>query len=250
MISIRVVFLGPAKDFARVESACVELADGATLADLRGKLVERYPGLTPALATIRWAVNQEFADDDTVLTDGDEVALIPPVSGGDQTDQFWVDLVDGPIPIDRVRAFVMGDPTLGGIVTFEGTTRREIDPEHGPLIRLDYEAYGQMAQTQLERIAGEAVRRCGGGGGRVAIMHRLGGVPVGEVSVMIAVAAGHRAESFAACRRLIDTLKKDVPIWKKDVFADGYSRWVKGVAEEVEGQKVEGRKSEPSTLDL
>ncbi len=229
MISIKVVFLGPAKDFARAESASLELADGATLADLRGELAERYPGLGPALPTIRMAVNQEFADDDTSLTAGDEVALIPPVSGGEKDDRIWVDLVDGPIPVDRVRAFVMGDPKLGGIVTFEGATRREIDPEHGPLIRLDYEAYGQMAQTQLERIAGEAVQRWGGG--RVAIIHRLGGAGVGEVSVMIAVAAGHRAESFAACRWLIDTLKKDVPIWKKDVFEDGCSRWVKGIAD-------------------
>ena len=135
----------------------------------------------------------------------------------------WVELVRGPISVAQVCEFVSGDPSLGGTVTFEGSTRAESDPQHGPLVRLDYEAYKSMARRQLEHLAHEAVDRFGAG--KIAVVHRLGSVPVGEASVMIAVACGHRAEAFEACRWLIDTLKKDVPIWKKDVFEDGFVKW-------------------------
>ena len=137
-----------------------------------------------------------------------------------------VELVRGPIPVAQVREFVSGDPSLGGTVTFEGSTRAESDPQHGPLVRLEYEAYESMAQRQLERVAHEAVDCLGTG--KIAVVHRLGPVPVGEASVMIAVACGHRAKAFEACRWLIDMLKKDVPIWKKDVFEDGFVKWVEG----------------------
>jgi molybdopterin synthase catalytic subunit len=140
-------------------------------------------------------------------------------------DGILVELVSGPIAAGRIRDFVMGDPAFGGIVTFEGATRRDFDPQHGNIVRLDYEAYESMAIKQLERLALEAKRRVLSG--RIAIVHRTGGVPRGEVSVMIAVACGHRAEAFETCRWLIDTLKKEVPIWKKDVYEDGYVRWVK-----------------------
>ena len=136
----------------------------------------------------------------------------------------WVELVRGPIPVAQVRDFVSGDPSLGGTVTFEGSTRAESDPQHGPLVRLDYEAYESMARRQLERVAREAVDRFDAG--KIAVVHRLGSVPVGEASVTIAVACGHRAEAFEACRWLIDRLKKDVPIWKKDEFEDGFVKWV------------------------
>lgn len=224
MISVSVLFLGPSKDFAKTESASYELPDGATVSDLRGVLVEHVPGLIGAMATIRFAVNEEFARDETVLSSGDEVALIPPVSGGSSHDGVMVDLVREPIAAELVRDFVTGDTTLGGITTFEGVTRGEDDGQHGRLSRLEYEAYESMARQQLDRLANEAMNRWSAG--RVAIVHRLGSVEPGEASVVIAVACGHRAESFDACRWLIDTLKKDVPIWKKDVFADGFVRWV------------------------
>ncbi len=136
----------------------------------------------------------------------------------------WVELVHAAIPVERVRAFVTGDPELGGIVTFEGVTRAELDGDHGPLVRLDYEAHESMARKQLERLADEATSRFGAG--KVALVHRLGSVPPGGASVMIAVACPHRGEAFDACRWIIDTLKQDVPIWKKDVFEDGFVRWV------------------------
>ncbi len=139
-------------------------------------------------------------------------------------ENVWIELIHEAISAARVRDFVTGDPSMGGIVIFEGSTRVESDLEHGALMRLDYEAYESMARAQLHRLADEAIERHGAG--KIAMVHRLGSVPVGEVSVMIAVACEHRAEAFVACRWLIDGLKKDVPIWKKDVFADGFVRWV------------------------
>ena len=137
---------------------------------------------------------------------------------------IWIELFDGTLPLGRILEFVGGDAALGGIVTFHGATRGEHDPGHGALVRLDYEAYCTMAENQMRELARSAQRKWGAG--RVAMLHRLGAVGVGEISVAIAVACPHRAEAFEACRWLIDTLKRDVPIWKKDVFADGFTRWV------------------------
>jgi molybdopterin synthase catalytic subunit len=143
-----------------------------------------------------------------------------------------IEIVDGPIDASKVRGFITGEPTLGGIVIFEGVTRAQRDPEHGALVRLDYEAHPTMARRQLELLAEQVIRQFGAG--RAAIVHRVGGVAVAETSVLIGVACGHRAEAFDACRWIIDTLKKDVPIWKKDVFEDGFVRWVEaGVGNEV-----------------
>ncbi len=134
-----------------------------------------------------------------------------------------VDLVAAPIDADEVRSFVLGDPALGGICTFEGATRADSDVERGTVVRLDYEAYHGMARRQMQRLAQEALDQWGPG--KVALVHRTGSVLPGEVSVMIAFACGHRSEAFAACRWLIDSLKRDVPIWKRDVYEDGSQRW-------------------------
>lgn len=227
-ITIKTVFLGPARDYAETDTADVLAPPETTVGAFRTLLVDRFDGLRSRIEFIRIAVNAEFAPDDVVLVDGDEVALIPPVSGGTAEGApmppgIWVDLVVGPIDVERVREAVTGDPVLGGIVTFEGVTRADSDESRGAVVRLDYEAYDAMARQQLQRMATEAKDRFSAG--RVVVIHRLGSVPVGEVSVMIAVACGHRAEAFDACRWLIDELKKDAAIWKKDVFADGSVRW-------------------------
>lgn len=224
MITIEVRFLGPSKDLAGTRSASLELVDNAGLDELRAELTARFPKIAAALPTVRFAVNQEFVVDDLALKDGDEVAVIPPVSGGEKTNRTWVELVDEAIPVARVRGFVTGDPSLGAITTFEGATRNDSHERHGPVVHLEYEAYREMAVKQMERLAKEAMSRWSLG--RVAMIHRLGSVGPAEISIMIAVASGHREESFVACRWLIDTLKKDVPIWKKDVFADGTVDWV------------------------
>ena len=135
-----------------------------------------------------------------------------------------IDVVSDRIDAAALRGFVMGDPSCGAVVTFEGTVRKEDHPDHGSLAHLFYEAYRDMAITQIERLAGEAQQRFGVS--RVAIVHRTGAIAVGEAAVVIAVACGHRAEAFDACRWIIDTLKKDVPIWKKNIYEGGDQQWV------------------------
>ncbi len=136
----------------------------------------------------------------------------------------YVDIVTGPIDVVVVRAHVIGREAFGGICTFEGATRADRDTDHGRIVRLEYEAYEDMARAQMRRLADQALEKWGPG--RMAMVHRIGSVPPGEVSVMIVVACGHRAEAFSACRWLIDMLKQDVPIWKRDVHEDGFERWV------------------------
>lgn len=209
---------------AGVESVAVMLPTPATVAALRVLLSEKYPVMRVALPTMRLAINLAYADDEAALANGDEVAVIPPVSGGSGAEKIWVELIRGPLPCDRVRDFLGDAANLGGVVIFEGVTRAEHDAAHGPLERLDYEAYDAMAIGEMRRLAEVALTRWPAG--KVALLHRLGAVPLGETSVIIAVSAGHRGAAFDACRWLIDTLKQDVPIWKADVFADGFTRWV------------------------
>jgi molybdopterin synthase catalytic subunit len=225
MIGVRILFLGPARDAAGRDEVHLDVPEGTTVCALRSLLVERSLVPRRLLDVARLAVNQRFTDESAVLADGDEVAVIPPVSGGaPQANNTWIDLVPGPIPLLDAHRFVCGDTSLGGIVTFCGTTRLDPDPQHGPLVHLEYQVYEGMARRQLDALATEARSRWSVG--RLVLLHRVGVVPPGEVSVLIAVACPHRAEAFAACRWLIDTLKKDVPIWKRDVFADGFQRWV------------------------
>ncbi len=223
-IHIEVLCWGPAQDLAGVASLSLAVPIGATLAQLRNVICERCSQLSSAMSVIKMAVNESFVNDDFVLSDGDVVALIPPVSGGAPSETVWVDLVKELISLERVRAFVSGDAVNGAIVTFEGATRCDTDPQHGRLIELRYEAYDSMARKQMVLLANEA--KDSYELGRVAILHRIGSVPLAQVSVAIAVAAPHRSAAFEGCRQLIDRLKQDVPIWKKDVFADGFVRWV------------------------
>jgi MoaE-MoaD fusion protein len=161
-----------------------------------------------------YAVNKRYADRDTPLADGDEVALIPPVSGG------AFRLTGEPIdPADVIRA--VSDPQAGGIATFIGTTRMQ---SRGRTVHyLDYEAYGGMAEDVMAEIAAELKRKhelC-----EIAITHRVGRVDIGEPSVVIAVSAPHRAAALAACKEAIDTLKATVPLWKKEVY-EGGEQWI------------------------
>ncbi len=226
---IRVVFLGPAGTLAGRLSEFVEIPADGSLGDLKDVLREKYPGLRNTMNIVRFAVNKSFSDDDTLLLRmDDEVALVPPVSGGSDKDAIWIELFHYALPVERARLFVMGDPSCGAIATFEGTVRDDPDPDHGPVRALHYEAYEQMAVAELRRIAVTARDRFSTG--RIAVLHRTGLAKTAEVSVIVAVASGHRAEAFDACRWIIDTLKKDVPIWKKDVFDGGTQRWVESAS--------------------
>ena len=204
-----------------------EFPDGATVAEMWQRLAEEFPGLKGHRDSVGFAVNQEYVPDDYRPRPGDEVAFIPPVSGGaaPARDPGWV----GPIAIGRTPIDVaaleraVADPHAGAIVTFAGTTRA--DNAGRNVIRLEYEAYESMALTKMREIGAQAHERFSID--RVAIAHRLGRLEIGETSVFIAVSAPHRAAAFDACRFAIDTLKKTVPIWKKEFFADG-AVWADG----------------------
>jgi MoaE-MoaD fusion protein len=183
--------------------------DAATVADVWPAL-----GLGDEPAGLLYAVNREYADRDRALAPGDEVALIPPVSGG----EFL--LSDEPLSLDRVVAEVRSDEA-GAIATFTGTTR--VRSRGRTVTHLDYEAYEGMAEQVMEEIA-DALRA------RyelteIAIHHRIGRVTIGETSVVIAVSAPHRQDALAACKDAIDELKERVPLWKKEVY-EGGEEWI------------------------
>jgi molybdopterin synthase catalytic subunit len=216
MPRVAVKLFGAVREAAGAKELAVELAEGATLRDLRDLLAARHPifgALGERLAVSR---NLEIARLDTPLCEGDEVAFLPPVSGGGGA----CTLSGHPLDPAEVAARVAG-PGMGGVVSFVGTVR---DQARGRRIRhLEYEAYPAMAEREMERIAAEAASRWPGA--RVAIAHREGHLEIGEIAVVVVAAAPHRAEAFEACRFAIDTLKQSVPIWKKEVATDG-EYWV------------------------
>ncbi|HVG88808.1 MAG TPA: molybdenum cofactor biosynthesis protein MoaE [Gaiellales bacterium] len=208
-MQIRVRLFAALRERAGIAERQLELAEGASVADVWRELElgDEPPG-------IAYARNREYASRDTVLADGDEVALIPPVSGGG----FRV--TDGPLDLGALVEEVR-DPSAGAIATFVGTTR---DRSRGRTVtHLEYDAYPEMAEAEMARIAiavgdRHAITR-------IAMAHRTGYVPIGEASVMIAVSAPHRAAALEACREAIDTLKQTVPVWKKEVF-EGGEEWI------------------------
>jgi molybdopterin synthase catalytic subunit len=183
--------------------------EAATVADVWPQL-----GLGDEPAGLLYAVNKAYAGRDTALADGDEVALIPPVSGG------AFRLTDEPIDPNAVIREV-STPEAGGIATFIGTTR--VHSRGRTVHYLDYEAYGGMAEAVMAQLADDLKAKhelC-----EVAITHRVGRVDIGELSVVIAVSAPHRAAALTACQEAIDTLKQTVPLWKKEVY-EGGEEWI------------------------
>jgi MoaE-MoaD fusion protein len=211
---LHVLYFADARDAAGV--ARESLPDvPATVGELRAALAARHPALARILPRCRIAVDQEFAPDEAPLRDGAEIALVPPVAGG--APLFRV--VDRPLVLAEVVDAVSA-AGRGGIVTFTGTVRSETAGRG--VLRLEYEAYREMAERKLAEI-GEAVRAAHGA--EVAIVHRVGVLAPGEAAVVIACAAPHRTPAFRACEACIEQLKKEVPIWKREVFEDG-SEWV------------------------
>jgi molybdopterin synthase catalytic subunit len=205
------------REAARRDKLDVELADGATAGDLVDA-VARDAGLGAVVQPGRVvvAVNREYVPAGHRLRDGDEVALIPPVSGGADAD-VHARVAAEPLDLGALAARV-GRPSAGAVVTFSGTTR---DVE-----RLDYEAYGEMAQERIAAILSECVERHGLQA--AAAEHRTGAVPRGEASVVVAVSAAHRAEAFAGAREAIDRIKAEAPVWKKEIDGGRGGNWVEG----------------------
>jgi molybdopterin synthase catalytic subunit/molybdopterin converting factor small subunit len=210
----------------------LQLEDGATVADalqaLRkqpalGELLERLP--------VQLAVNRDYASPQTRLAADDELALIPPLSGGAGAT-VHVAIGERPLSLDALAAKV-ADPRAGAIVTFQGVTRE--------VARLDYEAYDEMAQERIAAI----VRECAAAHElcAAAAEHRTGAVALGEPSVIVAASSPHREQAFAAAREMIDRIKAEAPIWKVEVEADGTARRVAGVP--APGAQAPGEDEEP-----
>ncbi len=224
-IVVHVRLFAMLRERAGTDTLALELREGATVADAMralagherlGELLERMP--------VHMAVNRDYATAGTVLNPDDELALIPPVSGGAETDdargtapRAHVRVSEEPLSLEALSRAV-GDPGSGAIVIFQGVTR-EVE-------RLDYEAYAAMAQERIETIVDECIAthdlRA------AAVEHRVGSVPCGEPSVIVAVSAAHRGEAFAGAREVIDRLKAEAPIWKREHAAGAPARWATG----------------------
>lgn len=199
----------------------IELPAGTTVEGLRQKLALERPAL--ARIPVAYAVNRDYARPDLALRDGDEVAFIPPISGGSGARELYrFDLVHAPIDPRALEAECRTDAD-GAVVTFLGTTR---ETNEGAVVELlQYEAYPEMAQKVMCALFEEAIKRYPIT--RARVVHRLGDVPVGETSVAIVVASPHRGPAFDACRFLIDRLKNEVPIWKRERLRSGDGvRWI------------------------
>lgn len=192
-----------------------DVPDGTTAGDVSHDLAARFPRIAPLLASSPVMVNAAYADRDAPLQEGDEVAFIPPVAGGNSDAPLFV-VTDAPLDAEAVAALVAA-PDAGAIVTFVGAVR---DHARGrAVLWLDYEAYAAGCLPIFAQIAADA--RDQWRIGQLAIHHRTGHLRVGEASVVIAVAAAHRQDAFAACAHAIDRLKDLAPIWKKEAYADG-----------------------------
>ena len=257
-MKIRVLFFGVLKDMLGRSVDTIDLPEGARVREVilyYSRVSPRFEAMVPSLAI---SVNQEYSRPDRALREGDEIGLLPPVSGGSSEDgssesgsaegggevRGEVQIVREPIDTEAVVARLKR-PADGAAVIFDGVVR---DNTRGRrTLYLDYEAYEAMALKQMETLAVEARARFGVRG--ASIVHRLGRLQIGETSVLIVVASAHRSAAFEACRWIIDTLKKTVPIWKKEYFEDG-AVWADGEAFPEEIRRPEGTAGEsPHHID-
>lgn len=195
----------------------LRLPEGATVADAITELRRGPLSGLPERAPFVAAVAREYVDAGHGLSDGDELALVPPVSGGSDGPVRLADVTAEPLDVDAVRR-VVGDSTAGATVVFVGTTR--------DVASLEYEAYVDMAREQIRRLAEAAAREHGLAA--VAVVHRTGAVGLGEPSIVVAASAAHRGEAFAGARALLDAIKSTAAIWKQERPGSGPPTWVEG----------------------
>jgi MoaE-MoaD fusion protein len=218
---VRVLFFGVLRELAGKAVDEIEMPDGGSVREVIARYASEIPQLRELLPSVAVAVNQQYAGSETLLRAKDEIAFLPPVSGGTEEtrcSQITRDRIDTGQVLGRLKR---GED--GAALVFEGVVRNQTRGRR--TLYLDYEAYEDMALGEMEALARAArekfpIRD-------VAIVHRLGRLEIGETSVLIAVASAHRAAAFEACRWLIDTLKRKVPIWKKEHFEDG-AVWADG----------------------
>ena len=228
-MTVKVLFFGPLKDVTGHSEDRLDLAEGSLLDGVFRHYAEKFPKLGEMARSIVMARNHEFADLSSPLTDGDEIAFLPPVSGGLGT---WTHHISDPAghffaltrqPIDtRALTEMVRRGEDGAVIAFEGVVRN--NSKGRATLFLDYECYEEMAHRKLAELEAEARRRWPLLG--TAIVHRLGHLELGEASVAVAVSAAHRGAAFAAGQWLIDTLKEVVPIWKRENWSDGASQWI------------------------
>lgn len=226
-MQVHVLFFGILRELAGKPSDSLNLPEGRSVADVIAHYEQQFPQLKALLPSTALAVNQQYASPETKLNANDEIAFLPPVSGGSAIDRPPAHRRYASITRERIdteaalSALKRGED--GAALVFEGIVRNQTRGRK--TLYLDYEAYEQMALQQMQALANEALANFQIRD--VAIVHRLGRLQVGETSVLIAVASAHRAAAFDACRWLIDTLKRKVPIWKKEYFEDG-AVWADG----------------------
>jgi molybdopterin synthase catalytic subunit len=225
-VQIQIELMGRAAVDAGARSLTLEVPAGATAADACERLAARFPALSWLRRIARPAVNQTYVAWDHPLAAGDEVAFIPPVSGGSAPGIGCVLCEITEARLDEARlARLVDRPEAGAILAFAGVVRNHSRGRR--VLYLEYDAYRPMAESEMRRIGEEAARRwecC------VALQHRVGRLEIGEASVLVVVSAAHRAAAFEACRYAIDTLKETVPIWKKEVW-EGGEVWIEGEGE-------------------
>ncbi|MCH7698794.1 MAG: molybdenum cofactor biosynthesis protein MoaE [Chloroflexi bacterium] len=209
-------------DLVGKRNLTLELTDGATVDQLRNELGQLYPVVVPYLATLVCAVDDEYVPVDHALKDGDEVALIPPVSGGN--DALFL-VTSEPLDAQQLVEAVRMDES-GAVTLFHGVARNHSD---GRAVRaLEYEAHASLAEKKLREVAGDVGRKFDITG--IGVHHRTGRLEIGETSLLVAVSAAHRREAFEACHYAVDRIKEVVPIWKKEIWEDGGGDWVEGHA--------------------
>ena len=220
---LRVLFFGQLKDVVGVAEESFMAPEKCNLGDVFGSYVERFPALAGFRDSTAAAINQEYSRWDHALKSGDEVAFLPPVSGGaPEPFENIVQIVREDILTEEIVASLKAAED-GAVVVFEGIARNHSRGKQ--TLHLEYEAYQSMALAKMREISDHVQRHFEID--RLAIVHRLGRIEIGETSVLIAVSSAHRAAAFNACRYGIDTLKRTVPIWKKEFFADG-AVWSQG----------------------
>jgi molybdopterin converting factor subunit 1 len=219
---VRVLYFAAARELCGTAAEAIAIdGEGTTVGVLLQAIAGRHPGLRPLIHRMRVAVNGELVQGDQPIAAGDEVAVLPPVAGGSSGTVVLCALQSSPLSVDAVLAAVR-NAEAGGVALFIGTVRDHAGGK--PVARLDYEAHPELAAREMERVLEEIARVQPHV--RLAALHRTGQLAVGELAVIVAASAPHRAEAFAACRDAIERIKERVPIWKKEWAPDGSAHWV------------------------